>query len=508
MTPLFNLVAGILAAFYSAVPNYALAIILLTILVMAITTPLTLKSTRSMMMMQQLQPEMKRIQARFKDDRQRANEEMLKFYKENNINPLGGCIPLLVQMPVFFFLYEVLRGLTRRVSDTGFSIGFGAGQSAAGVSLTTAPTDLLPFDPAFLDHSSAMYQSLSHTTTMAAPPLNVDLSQSLTQAWSQGVWAALPYVVLIAIVAFTSFYQQRQIQGRNPNQQINPQTQTMMKIMPVILPVISLSLPAGLVLYFAVSNTWRVGLQAFISRSIYGIKRREADEAGGGKAGKLPRGGRGDGDGSGNGAKGLPKGKGGPAAASGRRNGNGKGRARQEAEPDDVDDTDGDAELVATSGSRRNGKPSDTNGKAANGKVANGNAANGKAANGADRSGTNRRRSSGSSGSGGSSGSSGERNGKPSSAGSKPSVSRSSGNKGNTKAANGRTPGGSSRGKSSSGGRSQTGSSSGPGSTKKPSGSSGSDRSSRSNRSSSSSSDSGSSSPPALQPRARRPKKR
>src|SRR5436190_8165954 len=157
MNALFSLVAGILAAFYSAIPNYAVAIILLTVLVMAITTPLTLKSTRSMMMMQQLQPEMKRIQARFKDDRQRANEEMLKFYKENNINPLGGCIPLLVQMPVFFFLYAVLRGLTRRVSDMGFSPGFVAGQSASGAALSTPPVDLLPFDPAYLDHSSAMY---------------------------------------------------------------------------------------------------------------------------------------------------------------------------------------------------------------------------------------------------------------------------------------------------------------------------------------------------------------
>ena len=97
----------------------ACAIILLTLLVMVVLTPLTLKGTRSMMMMQQLQPEMKKLQARYKDDRQKLNEEMLKFYKENNINPLGGCLPLLIQMPVFLILYQVLRGLTRRVSDLG-----------------------------------------------------------------------------------------------------------------------------------------------------------------------------------------------------------------------------------------------------------------------------------------------------------------------------------------------------------------------------------------------------
>ncbi len=74
-------------------------------------------------------------------------------------------------------------------------------------------------------------------------------------------------------MAVTGFVQQRQIQGRNPNQQVNPQQQMIMKIMPVFLPVISFGLPSGLVLYFAVSNLFRVGQQWFISRSIYGIKR-------------------------------------------------------------------------------------------------------------------------------------------------------------------------------------------------------------------------------------------
>lgn len=278
MNLLYDLVANILAAFYAFIPNYAIAIVLLTVLVMAITTPLTLKSTRSMMVMQKLQPEMKKIQARYKDDRQKQNEELLKFYKENNINPLGGCIPLIVQMPVFFFLYQILRGLTRRVSDVGFSVGFNSGQTAIGTNITTAPQWFTPFDPAYLDHSSKLYQSLQGSTSMTA--FGMDLSLSLSETYStKGVLASIPYVLLIAIVAFTSFYQQRQIQGRNPNATINPQQQTLMKIMPVILPVISISLPAGLVLYFAVSNLWRVGLQAFISRSIYGIKRGDKPAA-------------------------------------------------------------------------------------------------------------------------------------------------------------------------------------------------------------------------------------
>ena len=78
--------------------------------------------------------------------------------------------------------------------------------------------------------------------------------------------------MLIAIVAVTGFVQQRQIQGRNPNAQVNPQQQMIMKIMPIFLPVISFGLPAGLVLYFAVSNLYRIAQQAFISHSIYGGK--------------------------------------------------------------------------------------------------------------------------------------------------------------------------------------------------------------------------------------------
>ena len=108
MEAFFKAFATVLAFFYDLTGNYALAIVLLTLVVMVVVTPLTLKGTRSMMVMQQLQPEMRKIQTRYKDDRQKLNEELLKFYKENNINPLGGCLPLLVQMPVFLALYWVL----------------------------------------------------------------------------------------------------------------------------------------------------------------------------------------------------------------------------------------------------------------------------------------------------------------------------------------------------------------------------------------------------------------
>ncbi|MEY2406636.1 MAG: YidC/Oxa1 family rane protein insertase, partial [Acidimicrobiaceae bacterium] len=89
---MFGLIAQVLQFFYSLIPNYAIAIAMLTLAVMLILTPLTLKGTRSMMMMQIVQPELKKLQAQYKDDRQKLNEEMMKFYKENSINPLSGCL--------------------------------------------------------------------------------------------------------------------------------------------------------------------------------------------------------------------------------------------------------------------------------------------------------------------------------------------------------------------------------------------------------------------------------
>jgi YidC/Oxa1 family membrane protein insertase len=267
--PFFELFATVLAWFYALTSNYAIAIIMLTLVVMIIVTPLTLKGTRSMMMMQQLQPEMKKIQARYKDDRQKLNEELLKFYKENNINPLGGCLPLLVQMPVFLVLYQVLQGLTRRVSDLGSAAGWMSGQFPGG-NVSKPPSLVRVFDPAWISPSTEMYQDLSVSTQMEA--FGMDLSESASKALQQGLLHASPFLILIVVVAITGFLQQRQIQGRNPNAQINPQQQMIMKIMPIFLPVISFGLPAGLVLYFAVSNMYRIGQQAFISHSIYGGK--------------------------------------------------------------------------------------------------------------------------------------------------------------------------------------------------------------------------------------------
>jgi YidC/Oxa1 family membrane protein insertase len=262
-------IAWLLAFFYGLIPSYGMAIILLTLTVMIVLTPLTLKGTRSMMAMQQLQPELKKIQTQYKDDRERLNEELMKFYKENSINPLGGCLPLLAQMPVFLVLFQVLRGLTRRASDLGSYSGWVMGQLGLGETPSEPPEAVTErmFDPAFLSPDSKMYQALSDSFEMNF--LGIDLSESASQALSQSIVHAIPYFVLILLVAFTGWFQQRQIQGRNTGAAQNPQQQMIMKLMPILLPVISFSLPGGLVLYFLVSNTYRIGQQAWITRTLY-----------------------------------------------------------------------------------------------------------------------------------------------------------------------------------------------------------------------------------------------
>ena len=265
---MFDLIASLLAWFYSLVPSVGLAIIMLTLVVMVVLTPVTLKGTRSMIKMQHLGPELKKIQARHKGNRETLNQEMMAFYKANNINPMGGCLPLFAQMPVFLVLYQVLRGITRRMSDLGDSVGWVAGRLGVGEPLGGAPTDPQAFYPAYVDHGSEIFRDLSNRSEMVF--LGMDLSRSATSALSESVVAALPYALLILMVGISSWFQQRQIRGRNPDAAVNPQMQMMMKVMPFFLPIISFQLDASLVVYFVVSNLYRIGQQAYITRSLYG----------------------------------------------------------------------------------------------------------------------------------------------------------------------------------------------------------------------------------------------
>ena len=272
---MFSLLASVLAFFYDLIPNYAVAIILLTLTVMGVLTPITLKGTRSMLAMQKLQPEMKKIQEMHKGDRQAQNEAMMAFYKEHKINPLSGCLPMLLQFPVLIVMFRVLRGLVKyKISDGKHAVynfvlpkGFRIGELASdGVHRMVFPKGQRVGNPAYLGKSSALFKALANSGGRMKS-FGVDFGALPSKA---GRGAPVLYV-LIVLVVVSSFYQLRQMQARTANtpggnNQMNQQMQTVNRIMPLFSGLISLNLPGGVTLYFLISNLFRISQQGLMYR--------------------------------------------------------------------------------------------------------------------------------------------------------------------------------------------------------------------------------------------------
>ena len=235
----------ILAQIYSVVPDLGVAIILLTLLIMLAMYPLTAKQAKSMIAMQRVQPEVKRLQAKYKNDRQKLNEEMMRFYQENKINPLAGCLPLLVQMPILFALFRTLRAVQDFVPRTSsLYAAFCEGLQKCGLDTTKG-------------------QKIHHLGFVSNSFL--DLQKHATQV--TGLSTALPYYLLVVGVVVVGYLQTRQAQKRTPA--VNKQMAAVTKVLPLLFAFISLSLPSGVVLYYFVSSFWRLGQQEIIFRRYY-----------------------------------------------------------------------------------------------------------------------------------------------------------------------------------------------------------------------------------------------
>jgi YidC/Oxa1 family membrane protein insertase len=194
--PLLDFVASILAFFYSIIPNYPVSIALLTIVIMAILTPLTVKSTKSMAAMQALGPEMKKLQQKYKgaENRAQLNEEMMKLYKEHKVNPASGCLPMLLQLPAFLVLYDVIRGITNTVQVHGHTVA----------------------QPRYIPHDTAMYRDIiaGHGALYS---FGMDFAKKLLPFSSHSsVWAALPYLFLVLASIGLQYLQMSRLSKRNP----------------------------------------------------------------------------------------------------------------------------------------------------------------------------------------------------------------------------------------------------------------------------------------------------
>src|SRR5437867_11060617 len=133
---MFDVFGRLLVWFYDVAHSYGWSIVLLTVAVRLVLFPLTAKQAQSMQAMQKVQPELKRLQQKYKGDRQKLNEEMMKFYKEHQINPLAGCLPLVLQLPLFFVLYRVIRGLTHTLLVGALVLGgTGVGHALSGATV-------------------------------------------------------------------------------------------------------------------------------------------------------------------------------------------------------------------------------------------------------------------------------------------------------------------------------------------------------------------------------------
>ena len=179
--------------------------------------------------MQDVQPELKRLQKKHKDNKEELNKEIAAFYKEKGINPLGCVVPLLVQMPVWFALFRVLR------------------------------EPLL-----FIPKTESLFLDLENNVNILFFNMDLQIPASEISTWVERV----PYIIVILMVVGTALFQQQQItkkQGKSDNPQAQ-QMQMIGKVMPVFFGFISWTLPSGLVIYFLTGNIFRIGQQALIIR--------------------------------------------------------------------------------------------------------------------------------------------------------------------------------------------------------------------------------------------------
>ncbi len=195
--------------FHAVIPNYGIAIILLTLLVRVLFWPLTHKSTESMRRMQELQPEIKALQAKYKKDPPRLQQETMKLYKEKKVNPMGGCLPMFVQIPVFIALFTVLRNAIE-LRYAGF----------LWIADLSSPENLFMGKVPFVGSLNIL-----------------PLLMSASMVWQQKM--------------------------TTPSMAATPEQQQQQKMMMVMMPIMMLfffySMPSGLVLYWTTSNLMMIG---------------------------------------------------------------------------------------------------------------------------------------------------------------------------------------------------------------------------------------------------------
>ena len=255
--------AFIIRPIYNLINNYGLTLIIVTILIRLLTIPLTVKSQKSMAKTQLIQPELQKLQQKYKNDQQKLSIEMQKLYKKNGVNPMGGCLPLIIQMFILFgfigVIYNPLEYILQLSKEQIETISQAVGAKASTYQVTLC----------------GMEGVSEQIKALGLRPINfdfygIDLTKVLKgNEMDLKMWI---FPILAVVTTVLSGYITKKQTASNANGQANEQAQSMsnsmLTIMPVMTAVFTYSMPAGMSLYWFVSTAFQILQQTVINTLI------------------------------------------------------------------------------------------------------------------------------------------------------------------------------------------------------------------------------------------------
>jgi YidC/Oxa1 family membrane protein insertase len=275
---MFDIIARPLGQFlywiYNSVAfeNYGLALIIFTIIVRAAMFPLTIKQYKSSAEMQKVQPLLQEIQRKYANDKEKLNQEMMKLYQEHKINPAGGCLPLLIQMPILLTLWQVIT------KPLKYMLGFTAEQLKSLADLTHIPVNSSYSEINTITHlvNSGQGDKVGNLN-MFFPSHGFGINLGSIPTWHFQDIISSPYnavLLLLPIIAtLTTYFSVRMSMPRTTDKATNPMGNTMMYISPLMTLLFSFQFPAGLALYWIAGNVFAIAQQYYVNK--YVLKKKE-----------------------------------------------------------------------------------------------------------------------------------------------------------------------------------------------------------------------------------------
>lgn len=247
---------------YNLIENYGITLIIVTILIRVLTIPLTVMSQKSTAKTQLIQPELQKLQQKYKNDKEKLSIEMQKLYKKHDVNPMGGCLPLIVQMFVLFgfirVVYDPLRYILQLSVEQIDKI-----KEAVGATVTTYQVTLC-----------GMEGVKEQIIALGKKPINFDfLGIDLTRMVKGNetdllVWIFPVLAVLATIWSAQISKKQMQASNNGGNEQAQSMSNSMMTIMPIMTAFFTYSMPIGMSLYWFVSTVAQIIQQAVITKVV------------------------------------------------------------------------------------------------------------------------------------------------------------------------------------------------------------------------------------------------